>query len=250
MSEVTCPFCGQKINNNWKYCRFCGEKVEVQTTKNEIKETPEEITEVEEVKEDKVVFDKNLYFSVLSTRSRRREISRKRSELLSEVNALLDQVKNGLTSKEYATSKIKEYRAEVDKLNKENEKFASLPDTLPIETLIDEIEAAEDRLEKLKDIKANENISKETIKDANRKYEENLALLRDQQSKINGHLRLWVNQLKSDLTEKRKELEMLYVKKEMGEITDEVYQERKTNAAEKITELDNVVKTVEIMLKV
>lgn len=251
VTNLACPSCDQIINTNWKYCRFCGVKLDIQVKQEPVVEEPaiEEPEDIDEP-EPEPEFNADLYYKVLSSRGKRRTLNQQRKELLDEVNSLLEQVKSGLTSRDYALPKIKSLKSQVESLNAEAEKFSNVPETLPLETLLDEIESAENRLEKLKDMKADDNISKNTLKEAQKRYEENITLLRDQQSKVNGNLRTWNNGLKAKLKEKRKDLEMLYIKKETGELTESAYAERKDGLVKEINDLDNITKTVDLMLKV
>lgn len=246
--EYKCESCTREVQDSWKYCRYCG-KVQ---PKREQRDTDEKIDiseQTTEISEIEIKFNKDLYFKVLSTRSHRSKIIKEKKEVLNSVNSLLEQVQSGLVTREYALPKIKELKNKVTALSEEEKKYEDLPDKLPLEVLLDEIDAANTRLRKLDDLKSDPAITKETIREAKVQSEESLKLLKDQQSMINGHLRNWQADLKSKLNSERKELEHLYIRVKTGEIIEETYEERKTEKSIEITTMDGVLKLVSRMLE-
>ncbi|MHA2172318.1 MAG: hypothetical protein ACXAB7_20810 [Candidatus Kariarchaeaceae archaeon] len=224
----------------WKYCRYCGQ--------TDATETIEDLGSSQQQVQKEVEFNRELYYDVLSTRSHRLELINRKKELMGAIDALLDQVQSGLVTRDYALPKIKEVKAQVVEVTKSEKQYENLPDKLPLEVLLDEIDAAEERLLKIDALKHDPVISKEAIRDAKNQSEESLDLLRDQQSKVNGHLRVWQSELRSELDVERKEVEQLYIRFKTGEITEEAYNERKTKRTDAITTKDNVMQLISNML--
>ncbi|MDH5647881.1 MAG: hypothetical protein OEZ01_17855, partial [Candidatus Heimdallarchaeota archaeon] len=193
-------------------------------------------------------FDKKLYYKTLSTRSQRLELAKKRITLKNEVSALLEQIQTGLISREYASPKIKEISAKVEEINTEDKIFDGIPNKLPVEILNDELDAAENRIRKLDNLKSDPSITKETLQEAKRQGKEVMEMLKSQQSMIFGHLRKWKSEIEEELKEKRKELEMLYIKLQTGELVTDVYEERKEAKAKEIQIHDNVNNMLEVIL--
>ncbi len=258
---MNCKVCGNEIKDNWKYCRYCGTKLKdtkpsspkLDEIKSEIREemrNAEEphIEEGTKVETEQQVFDKELYYRVLASRSKRRQLAEKKSELLEEVESWLEQVKSGIVKTDYAKPRIEELKKEVKKIIEEEKQYNSLPEELPIEVLLDQIEEAREKFNKLREIKKSSNISKETIREAKQQYLENLELLEGQRATVNGYLRKWLDELKEEINKKRRERENLYLKKELEEITEEEYKKRNNDLVEKIAELDHVIKSVQMLL--
>ncbi len=253
MSTLNCPTCQNSIKENWKYCRFCGTKLERVEQPPKVEEVHLEESEAPAVEEKPKAklpeFDRGLYYRVLASRGKRRQLNEKKKQLLDEVNSLLEQVKSGLVSRDYALPKIQELKKEVQSLNEEAKTFSNLPEELPIETLIDQIESAREKFAKLQDLKGRSEISKETLREAKQQYLDNIELLMDQKSVVDGHLRNWLHDLKNELKTLRKDIEMLYIKRETGEIIEEEYTKRKKALADKINEVEQIIKAVEIMIQ-
>ncbi|MHA2090127.1 MAG: hypothetical protein ACW98K_04645 [Candidatus Kariarchaeaceae archaeon] len=249
--EMKCNSCDREVQATWKYCRYCGSvqpKREIVVTQIESTETIEDLGSSQQEVQKEVEFNRELYYDVLSTRSHRLELINRKKELMGAIDALLDQVQSGLVTRDYALPKIKEVKAQVVEVTQSEKQYENLPDKLPLEVLLDEIDAAEERLHKIDALKHDPVISKEAIRDAKNQSEESLDLLRDQQSKVNGHLRVWQSELRSELDGERKEVEQLYIRFKTGEITEEAYNERKTKRTDAITTKDNVMQLISNML--
>lgn len=242
--KYQCNSCEQPVEPNWKYCRYCGtaqpkrQPIEVESS---IKAEPLTI-------EEHIEFDKDLYYSVLSTRTNRKSLIDKKEELAGEINSLLDQLQSGLVTREYAMPKIKKIKEQVSLISEKQEEYKGIPESLPVETLNDEIAAANERLKKIDKLEEDENISKETILEAKQRSQQSLDLLKNQQSKIFGHIRNWKAELKETIKENRKEIEHLYVRFKTGELTEETYNERKKNMVEETATKERVVEAINKIL--
>lgn len=251
---MNCQVCGNEIKSTWKYCRFCGTKLEVlpkledTPTKNE-EELIEDAVKDEPKQKEEIEFDKDLYYRILATRSRRKRLAERKEELLEEVNSLLEQVKSGLVKPDYAKPKISELKDQVKEITEEEKKFSSLPEELPYEVLLDEIDAAKEKFNRLLEIKKSESISKDTLQEAKKQYLENIQLLEGQKSTVVGHMRKWLHELKEKQNKLRKERETLYLKKELEELTKEEYERRNKELVEKLSELDQVIRLVQILIE-
>lgn len=236
-NENTCQSCHQNVESSWRYCRYCGAALRSKPRETPKIEIDAEITR--EVKE-KVVFDKDLYYMVLSTRSERTELIKEKNKLKDDTAALLEQVESGVVSREYALPKIKDLKVEVADVNKREEKFKELPSQLPVELLLDQIDAAEKRMKKIDELRKDPAITKEAIKEAKTRSENALQLLREEESVISGHLRSWRADIDNDLEKERKELEQLYIRVKTGELAEEAYKEKKMTKAADIAKLSNI----------
>ncbi|MHA2253302.1 MAG: zinc ribbon domain-containing protein [Candidatus Kariarchaeaceae archaeon] len=246
--EIKCDTCNTVVQPTWRYCRYCGKSLPKRDSPVEEEAQQDVLTEKIETKREEVSFNKDLYFQVLSTRSHRSELINQKKELLQSVNSLLEQVQSGLITRDYAVPKIKELKEKVTSISTEEKEYEGIPEKLPLEVLLDEIDAAQTRLRKIDDLKSDPAISKEAIKDAKMQSENSLRLLKEQQSMVNGHLRNWQVDLKRDLDKNRKELEQLYIRVKTGEITEETYEERKQTKSKMITATDGVLQLILQML--
>ena len=223
-------------------------KREIVVTQTEVTEAIEDLESSEQPVQEEVEFNRELYYEVLSTRSLRLELINRKKDLMGAIDALLDQVQSGLVTRDYALPKIKEVKAQVAEVVQSEKQYENLPDKLPLEVLLDEIDAAEERLHKIEALKHDPAVSKEAIRDAKSNTEGSLDLLLDQQSKVNGHLRVWQSELRSELDVERKEVEQLYIRFKTAEITEEAYNERKNKKTEAITTKDRVMQLISNMI--
>jgi len=248
-----CSRCSNQVQSSWKYCRFCGNKLEFAEKKVAEPVTQgadlkiEEPEPKEELSEE-YSFDKKLYYRVLSTRAERSVIMKRKEEIRGEIDSLIEQLQAGLVGKDHVLPKVKELKEEVKKINDENKSYSNIPDELPVEILNDQIIAAKQRLRKIDLLKSDDNLSKDTIREAKSRTEKSLELLRDQQSKIFGHLRSWKDQLKSDIEEVRKDIELLYVRVKTEEITEETYKDKKEKLVKSIQNDEEVLASLEQIL--
>lgn len=242
--NLQCHSCEKTIQPNWKYCRFCGIKLQNVVTSTKISDN----TEINPDTTKKVEFDRDTYFKVLSTRAQRSALAVRKKELGNEISSLLEQLQSGLIKRDYAMPKITELKNEVKKVTTEQEKFADLPEELPYEVLSDQYEAAKERIKKIEDLKSDKDLSKDTIREAKVRAMDSLELLQNQISQVQGYIRSWQADLKKNLETQRKEIEFLYVRFKTGEITEASYNEKKKDKVNEVTILQDVVDMLERML--
>ncbi len=252
---MKCPSCEQEIASNWKYCRFCGSKLEYTTPAARVNVDTEKVSLEDDsefesaLPKKQVEFDKDLYMKILTSRSERKEIVKQKSELIEEIDSLLEQLKSGIVSREYIAPKIKKLKEEVRQLNERESKFGNLPDVLPVEVLVDELDSARERYHKLSQMKNDKSVSKQTLTEAKKQYLDNIKLLEDQKSTVDGYLRSWQKELHDQLEESRRQIELLYIKSQTGEIIDEVYEKRKADARDNISKIEKIIALIEQILQ-
>jgi chromosome segregation ATPase len=211
-------------------------------------EQPEVVEEEpvnEEVGNTEVRVNREVYETVLSTRAERNQLRMKKNDLSGEIKSLLEQVKSGLVTREYAVPKINGLKQKVAEIKEKEDKFDNIPEVLPIEELNDQIKAAERRLDKIDDLKNDDKVSKETVREAKRRADESLTMLRSQKSTIVGYLRQWKKELQEELEVGRKEIEHLYVRYKTDEITEERYQELKEELVDTIEKNDRIIQMID-----
>lgn len=237
-NQKSCPSCRKVVEQSWRYCRYCGA---AQPKDEEVKKPEElEVNNITREIKEKVEFNKDLYYNVLSTRSERTEFIKQKTQLKKDISSLLEQVEAGVVKRDYALPKIKELKAEVEKVNVNEAKFKDLPSQLPVEELLDQINDAEQRLKKIDDLKNDPAITKEAIREARKRSEDTIILLREEYSVIAGHLRNWHITVKNELKEERKNLEQLYIRMKTGELTEESYEEKKKAKVSEVSKLVNI----------
>jgi len=249
--NLQCSQCENRVEPTWKYCRYCGNKLDI----NRPQESPQAgIADREEIErkidvEVKHVepFDKKLYYKVLSTRAERSVILKRKNKIRQEIDSLLEQLQAGLIGKDTVLPKVKELKEEVQSINQQAKSFSNIPEELPIEVLNDEIEAAKQRLRKIEYLKSDENLGKDTIREAKQRTQDSINLLREQQSEIFGHLRSWRADLEQNIETVRKDIEYLYVRFKTDEITESSYQEKKEKL---VASIENDQEVVEILQRI
>lgn len=242
--KPTCGSCQNEVEPTWRYCRYCG------AAQNRIRKPQVEIEhEVTREVKEKVVFNKSLYKEVLSTRSERTELIKEKQKLKDDIASLLEQLESKVITREYALPQIKELKSEVDDVSKREEKFKDLPSQLPVEVLLDQMDDAEDRLDKIDDLKNDPAVTKEAIREAKKRAEEAILILREEYSVVAGHLRTWHSEVSNQLDEERKNLEQLYIRMKTGELTEESYKEKKVAKVAEVSKLSNIVDMLQTMIE-
>lgn len=241
-----CRECGSTLEDRWKFCRFCGTKI---TQIVKIEEVTEPIVEEkEEVQVEKQVLDKDLYIKVLSSRALRRKLNQQRKELNAERKSLLEQIQANLVSKDFAATKVSDIKQRTQEVTDDLSKFKDLPEELPVEILLDQIESVNRKLKILDNLKADESISKDGIKREKQKAEELMTVLKGEHSKVAGQIRNWQNDLKTEIDNQRHEFESLTIKRKIEEITEDTFKERKEKLVSDLETKESIYKMLEQFL--
>ena len=136
----------------------------------------------------------------------------------------------------------------MEKVEKSEKMLSEVPEELSVEVLIDQISEIKERIWKIKSMKQSSQVSKNTIQEALKSAKNDFTLMKDEFSKISSHIRLWQADLNTELKEKRKELEILYIKHETGEINESQYNKKKQAITDKLYQNDKVIQKLEVIL--
>ena len=79
--------------------------------------------------------------------------------------------------------------------------------------------------------------------------EQSLDLLKEQQSTIFGHLRIWKKELEGNVTQVRKDIEHLTIRFKTEEITKEAYEEKKLTLVKSIENDEEVIVSLKSILQ-
>lgn len=247
-----CPTCNNTTKEFWRYCRHCGQKLEG-VSLSTVEELDESVFEQEKISRHdlspKQEFDRDLYYKVLSSREKRNRLSKQKLKLKEDISVLLVQLQSNLITREFAAPKIAELKINVTSVNEQLSEFKDLPTELPMEILNDEIDGSKAKIRKLEKLKSDETISKDAIKAEKEKANETLRLLQEQKSQVSGYLRNWLDDVKIELKNERKDFDSINIKFKIQEITEESFKERKETTVEKIEELDGIAVMINNLIK-
>ncbi|MHA1114774.1 MAG: hypothetical protein ACTSRR_09165 [Candidatus Heimdallarchaeaceae archaeon] len=266
-----CPYCHSPVKQSWNFCRRCGARLEhdlaqVDPIKEEIAiedpESPtgviyepikpvEEEEKVEEKEEKKELTDDELVeriADVILSREKYNELLKKKKELDNEINILLDRVTNKLIPKEEALPKIKKLKQEVEEVTELEKEFENFEGILPIEEIIEDRNNERIKLKKLKSLKGDKAISASTIAEMETKYKKNIENLTVKLNIELAKMRKTFDAVSRKLKALQKELEVLYVKFQTGEISETEYENEKKLVSEELNKMKKVSNAVAAIL--
>ena len=265
-----CPYCHSPVKQSWNFCRRCGARLEhdleqVDPIKEEIAiEDPESPTGViyesikpveeevvEEKEEKKELTDDELVERiayVIISREKYNELLKKKKELDNEINILLDRVTNKLIPKEEALPKIKKLKQEVEEVTELEKEFEDFEGILPIEEIIEDRNNERIKLKKLKSLKGDKAISASTIAEMEAKYKKNIENLTVKLNIELAKMRKTFDAVSRKLKALQKELEILYVKFQTGEISETNYENEKKRVSEELSKMKKVSNAVAAIL--
>lgn len=265
-----CPYCHNPVEPTWNFCRRCGARLFPQEEKEEpvveepaiedpssptgvIYERPLEIEEKEEEEEkEKELSDDELVARIADTiikREEYNELLHKRKQLNEEIDVLLDRVKNKLIPRDEAMPRISQLKKEVQAVKTKLKEFEDFSAILPIEEIIEDRNNERKKLKRLKGLKGDKAISKATYEEMEAKYKKNIEILN---SKLNIELikmKRTFDALQEKMKALQRDLEILYVRFQTGEISEEAYKKAKLEKSEEITKFKKVAETVDRILK-
>ena len=265
-----CPYCHNHVEPTWNFCRRCGARLfqdvdkepEVKMPVEEpareepssptgvIYERPLEIEEEKE-EEEKELTDDELVERISETiikRDEYNELLRKRKELSEEIDILLDRLKHKLIPREEALPKIGQLKEEANRVKTRLKEFEDFSAILPIEEIIEDRNNERKKLKKLRSLKGDKAISKATYEEMEAKYKKNIELLNTKLNIELAKMKKTFNALQNKMKSLQRELEILYVKSQTGEITEKQYEKEKQKISEEISKFKKVAQTVQRIL--
>ncbi len=269
-----CHYCKNPVQSHWNFCRKCGarlvhkEESELVVRSNEVietaKEDPESPTgmiyepleaeeiEVEEKEEEKrELTDDELVERIADVIIKREEYNvllRKKTELDDEINKLLDRVKNKLIPRDEALPRIKKLKEEVEEVTSQEEKFENFSAILPIEEIIEDRNNERKKLKKLGGLKGDKAVSRATLEEMETKFQKNIENLTTKLNIELAKMRKTFDALERKMKSLQRDLEVLYVNSQTGEITTVEYEQHKKEKSKEIDRMKKVSKTVASIL--
>ncbi len=240
-----CLNCGGELPPNANFCRFCGSKqkgpsgetstsertslysepviasstsgASLESSETEKKElgSPEELQE-----------ELEKFIPILYARTRKTEIEKSLRKTMESLETISTKLELGLISGGEAKESVSQTKELIAKLKEERKDLPS--GELPIETLSPEAKEAEEKLDRLHEMRKAGRIERENV------YEQLVveyeAKKREIDAKIEYEKRkmtVWVTMLEEDLETATDQLSSLKVRHELGEVTSEEIDKRK-----------------------
>ena len=210
---------------------------------------PLEVEEVkiEEEKEEKELTDEELVERIADVIIKREDFNallKKKVELEDEINKLLDRVKSKLVPRDEALPKIQKLKEEVEKADKKEKDFEDFSAILPIEEIIEDRNNERKKLKKLSALKGDKAVSKATLEEMETKYKKNIENLTIKLNVELAKMRKTFDALERKMKSLQRELEVLYVSSQTGEISESEYKDHKQEKSIEIEKMKKVSKTV------
>ena len=265
---VECHYCRNPVQSQWNFCRKCGARLvhkedpEEFIVKDEVveiaTEDPESPTgmlyeplEVEEVKveeeEKKELTDDELVERIADVIVKREDYNallKNKVDLDDEINKLLDRVKNKLIPRNEALPRIKELKEEVESISALEDKFENFSAILPIEEIIEDRNNEKKKLKKLSGLKGDKAVSRATLEEMETKFKKNIKNLELKLSVELAKMRKTFDALENKMKTLQRDLEILYVNSQTGEISEKEYGKYKQEKSVEIDRMKKVSKTV------
>jgi hypothetical protein len=257
------------VQSHWNFCRKCGarllhkEETEELVVKDEVIEVakedsssptgmiyePLEIEEVEvdEEEEKKELTDEELVERIADVIVKREDFNallKKKADLDDEINKMLDRVKNKLIPRNEALPKIKELKEEVDSVTTREADFENFSAILPIEEIIEDRANERKKLKKLSALKGDKAVSRATFDEMETKYKKNIENLTIKLNVELAKMRKTFDALERKMKSLQRDLEVLYVNSQTGEISEKAYEKHKQEKSVEIEKMKKVSKTV------
>lgn len=162
---------------------------------------------------------------ILYSREREVDIKEELKEILADVSKIEQRLNIGLVTKEEAAVQIKEKQDLMNALKTERKSLKN--DTIPVETLEDEIKEFQDKLDKLHIMYNQGKISHVSVYDKLKaEYDSSLADKKAEfeQGKVN--VRNWLNVLELDVQKMKEDIDMTNAKADLGEVPKEEAQNK------------------------
>ena len=265
-----CHYCRNPVQSHWNFCRKCGarllhkEEPELIVKSEEVieiaKEDPTSPTgmiyeplepvevEVEDKEEEKKeLTDDELVERIADVIIKREDFNallKKKTELNDEIDKLLDRVKNKLIPKNEALPRIKELKAEVDEVVSKEDEFENFSAILPIEEIIEDRSNERKKLKKLSGLKGDKAVSRATLEEMEAKFMKNIDNLTTKLNIELAKMRKTFDALENKMKSLQRDLEVLYVNSQTGEITEKEYEKHKQEKSKEIEKMKKVSKTV------
>jgi hypothetical protein len=257
------------VQSHWNFCRKCGarllhkEEEEELVVKDEVievaKEDPSSPTgmiyepleveevEVDEEEEKKELTDEELVERIADVIIKREDYNallKKKADLDDEINKMLDRVKNKLIPRNEALPKIKELKEEVDEVTAKETNFENFSAILPIEEIIEDRANERKKLKKLSALKGDKAVSRATFDEMEAKYKKNIENLTIKLNVELAKMRKTFDALERKMKSLQRDLEVLYVNSQTGEISEKAYEKHKQEKSVEIEKMKKVSKTV------
>lgn len=254
---MLCPQCGGNLNPNANFCKYCGSKINQESS-----EVPEETNhedhqpkyEKEESLFDQAIMSDETHLAetdssnevvdpflqedkfdpitddvidILYSRERDVDIKTELKEILDEVNKIEQRLEIGLVAQTEATELIKEKQELISALRSERK---SLKDgKLPVETLSAEIKEAKDKLDKLQLMHSQGKIQSEKVYEKlKNEYSEAYNTKVNQFEQEQNNLKHWLQVLEFDVYKMKEDIEILKAKAGVGEISEQEAETKQT----------------------
>ncbi len=266
---VECHYCRNPVQSQWNFCRKCGARLlhkedpEEFIVKDEVveiaTEDPESPTgmlyeplEVEEIKveeeeEKRELTDDELVERIADVIVKREDYNallKKKADLDDEINKLLDRVKNKLIPRNEALPRIKVLKEEVESATALEDNFENFSAILPIEEIIEDRNNEKKKLKKLGGLKGDKAVSRATLEEMETKFKKNIKNLELKLNVELAKMRKTFDALEKKMKTLQRDLEILYVNSQTGEISEREYENNKQEKSLEIDRMKKVSKTV------
>ena len=264
-----CHYCRNPVQPHWNFCRKCGARLIHKEEKEELvikeevveiaREDPDSPTgmiyepleveevEVDEKEEERELTDEELVERIADVIIKREDFNallKKKTDLDDEINKLLDRVKSKLVPRDEALPRIQKLKEEVEEVSAKEKEFENFSAILPIEEIIEDRSNIRLKLKKLSALKGDKAVSKATLEEMETKFKKNIENLTLKLNIELAKMRKTFDALERKMKSLQRELEVLYVNSQTGELSEADYTKHKQEKSIEIDRMKKVSTTV------
>jgi hypothetical protein len=254
MVEYRCPICGKPALSNFKFCKSCGARLpkdlfkEKRKTSRDIHSSAIKDDFSSLAAQETEALDSEVVHA-LAVKGRMIIIDKEMDEILEEIENLEERVKVGLVPKEDAIGRVDELNKRFVEIKIEKKKLSKRGAPIPIFVLMEKKDLSKERMSKLEGLKKEKSISQKTYEKMEREYKTSIADSERQITQELVKMEHWKDQLKKELAQKRETLEMLFVRKSTGELSEDEYNKEREDLSEEIKDWEAAYEELKKTLK-
>ncbi len=230
-----------EIEPDWKYCHFCGAKLDdVETTKKDSTDSDEDTLPTPSE-------FKSLIKEILMERAEYETINKELGEIMEQIDAVKHILQLGVSDKEKVMRQVTHLKERLKELKERKQKLTHYEERILLEELIEkklELSAKLDDLDQMKKT-MDKVVYKEMKKSMEEEYDKVSKDLKEEIKEAKKTLK----DLNEELIELKRDFEKLNATYKLGDIDEEEYNIKKTKLTFEITKLDSAIKMLQEMIE-
>jgi hypothetical protein len=240
VKRFRCPSCDAEIEGG-PYCRFCGQRVDFLSSKNEEKASSSDIPVIE----FDIPFSDSDFTPMIPLLSRVELtlIDEELKDIIEQIQASRQALNLESVESDQLTVRAEELRKQFEALKKRKELLLKASDTTLIEDLIQSLLDVEEKQSRLEDAPAT--LEKEVYKEQKNRLKNERKTVRAQLKQELKTLEHWAKEFRRTQNDLRKNLGQLDAKFKIGEISRSFYDSKRLKLVRSLSILENALARID-----